>query len=170
MRLTTSTLSILSEKEPFESLEMSRTASISLPSCRVCFSENCSLVPASAILSTAFGNSDISSENRTSTRGIGEFAHAPSAWGIESQYGTYGLISRTGVPSTKSPPEISISTRRSKTRSSSNFTTDKPIGFGRSGERVASTPRRSTPPRRGGLTVGLHSCALRRWNRKITQR
>lgn len=42
-----------------------------------------------------------------------------------------------------------------------NFTQDNPIGLGRNGERVAKTPRRSLPPRRGGRTVRpLCSCLL----------
>ena len=36
----------------------------------------------------------------------------------------------------------------------SSRTDDRPIGFGRKGERVAKTPIRTFPPNRGGLTVG----------------
>ena len=36
----------------------------------------------------------------------------------------------------------------------SSRTDDRPIGFGRKGERVANTPIRTFPPSRGGLTVG----------------
>ena len=36
-------------------------------------------------------------------------------------------------------------------------TDESPIGLGRKGERVAKTPMRRFPPRRGGRTVGDHS-------------
>ena len=36
----------------------------------------------------------------------------------------------------------------------SSFTLERPRGFGRNGERVAKTPRRSFPPSRGGRTSG----------------
>ena len=43
-----------------------------------------------------------------------------------------------------------------------SFTQLRPIAFGRKGERVAKTPTRLFPPRRGGRTVGdqVSRCAL----------
>lgn len=38
----------------------------------------------------------------------------------------------------------------------SSLTDERPIALGRKGERVAKTPRRSLPPRRGDRTVGDH--------------
>ena len=38
----------------------------------------------------------------------------------------------------------------------SSSTDESPIGFGLNGERVAKTPMRTFPPRRGGRTVGDH--------------
>ena len=37
----------------------------------------------------------------------------------------------------------------------SSLTADSPMGLGRYGARVAKTPMRTLPPRRGGRTVGL---------------
>lgn len=37
---------------------------------------------------------------------------------------------------------------------STSFTQERPIGFGRNGERVAKTPTRVLPPSFGGATVG----------------
>lgn len=42
----------------------------------------------------------------------------------------------------------------------SSLTQVSPREFGRNGERVAKTPTRLFPPRRGGLTVGDHSPKL----------
>lgn len=41
----------------------------------------------------------------------------------------------------------------------SSSTDESPIGFGLNGERVAKTPMRTFPPRRGGRTVGDHFSA-----------
>ena len=70
-------------------------------------------------------------------------------------------MSKMGVPSIKSAPNtcstgpsfLSIAISRSCTE-------DKPMGLGRKGERVANTPMRVLPPRRGGRTVGdqPHRC------------
>ena len=60
-----------------------------------------------------------------------------------------------GVPSIRSAPE----TRRTRplgpsSTMASRRTHDNPMGLGRNGDRVANTPIRTLPPRRGGLTVG----------------
>ena len=65
------------------------------------------------------------------------------------------MISRIGVPSIKSAPETSSTCPSvSSRRIPSSRTAESPIGFGRNGERVANTPMRVFPPRRGGRTVG----------------
>ena len=97
-------------------------------------------------------------ENATSTRSGAAGANPPRASGTASTYGRYGLMSKTGVPSTRSRPEtrnrappapvISTPSRRAS---------DKPRRFGRNKERLAKTPTRSFPPSLGGLTVGLNS-------------
>ena len=70
----------------------------------------------------------------------------------------YGFMSYIGVPSMRSAP----ATRRtvpspSRFSMPSSFTQLSPSAFGRKGERVANTPSRVFPPRRGGRTVGDQS-------------
>ena len=62
-----------------------------------------------------------------------------------------------GVPSIRSAPRTS-STGPTSGRISmpSSFTLERPKGLGRKGERVANTPIRVLPPKRGGRTVGDH--------------
>ena len=52
---------------------------------------------------------------------------------------------------------------------SSRRTHDRPIGFGRNGERVANTPMRTLPPRRGGRTVGDQSARTFSENSQMSQ-
>ena len=60
-----------------------------------------------------------------------------------------------GVPSNKSAPETTNTNPFSFVSSTrSNRTLVNPIGLGRKGERVANTPIRLLPPKRGGRTVG----------------
>ena len=42
----------------------------------------------------------------------------------------------------------------------SSLATDNPNGLGRKVERVANTPRRSLPPKRGGRTVGFQPFSM----------
>ena len=60
-----------------------------------------------------------------------------------------------GVPSIRSAPRT-MSTGPTSGRCSmvSSITLESPNGFGRKGDRVANTPTRVLPPRRGGRTVG----------------
>ena len=44
------------------------------------------------------------------------------------------------------------------------------MAFGRNGERVAKTPTRSLPPRRGGRTVGDHVSRTAAENCQMSQR
>ena len=71
-------------------------------------------------------------------------------FGIESANGTYGLISSTGVPSTKSIPPTTTTPRSASTRST--VPTDSPTGTGRCGVLVANTPTRS-PSNLGTATL-----------------
>ena len=48
----------------------------------------------------------------------------------------------------------------------SSSTDESPIGFGLNGERVAKTPMRTFPPRRGGRTMGCHSPSRRTHRRR----
>ncbi len=43
------------------------------------------------------------------------------------------------------------------------------MGLGRKGERVAKTPRRAFPPKRGGRTVGDHVSRLLSENSQMSQ-
>ena len=80
-------------------------------------------------------------------------------------------MSKIGVPSIKSAPEtISIGPSALSCRTSSRRTQESPMGFGRKGERVANTPRRSLPPRRGGRTVGDQLSRTASENSQISQR
>ena len=66
-----------------------------------------------------------------------------------------GLMSKIGVPSIKSAPEMwRIGPCSGWVSTASRRTEESPMGFGRKGERVAKTPMRVLPPRRGGRTVG----------------
>ena len=65
------------------------------------------------------------------------------------------MISYIGVPSIRSAPDtISTVPRFCRFSILSSFTEESPIGFGLYGERVANTPMRLFPPRRGGFTIG----------------
>lgn len=52
----------------------------------------------------------------------------------------------------------------------SKRTTERPSELGLKGERLAKTPTRVFPPRRGGRTVGFQSLWLALWKWKINQR
>ena len=65
-------------------------------------------------------------------------------------------MSRIGVPSRKSAPSTCNTGPSSVISTRSSFTQLKPSGLGLKGLRVANTPTRSTPPSRGGRTVGDH--------------
>ena len=95
------------------------------------------------------------------------------ASGKASAYGTYGLTSSTGVPSSTS--SASTSSVRPSARSSRSA--DSPIGFGRSGERVDSTPTgrdgrssapRTPPPPGGGRTSRLQPGLRWKWKSSHT--
>ena len=74
---------------------------------------------------------------------------AEDARAIESQNGTYGLISNIGVPSTSSIPPITTTPRSASTLST--VPTDSPTGIGLCGVLVASAPTRF-PSNRGTAT------------------
>lgn len=64
-------------------------------------------------------------------------------------------MSKMGVPSIKSAPATRSTGPSSALCSTPNsLTEERPMGLGRKGERVANTPMRVLPPRRGGRTVG----------------
>ena len=63
-------------------------------------------------------------------------------------------MSRIGVPSRRSAPSTWMMGPASPCSMLSIFTQVRPIGLGLKGLRVAKTPTRSVPPRRGGRTVG----------------
>ena len=65
-------------------------------------------------------------------------------------------MSKMGVLSRKSAPKMWTIGPFSVCSMWSSFTQVSPSGFGRKGLRVAKTPTRSTPPKRGGRTVGDH--------------
>ena len=80
-------------------------------------------------------------------------------------------MSNTGVPSMRSAPDRhrtgpSFASCRTPVRT----TQDMPSGFGRNGERVANTPRRVLPPRRGGRTVGAHEARRLAENSQMSHR
>src|SRR5208337_2579669 len=99
--------------------------------------------------------------NRSSDRAVSAFPATFSSQpqdepGYESNSGTYGLMSRSGVPSRTS----TSSTSRVVPSTPVSRTTESPIAFGRLGERVEKTPRAVVS--RKGVTVrhgSLHS-----WN------
>ena len=65
-------------------------------------------------------------------------------------------MSTMGVPSIRSAPLTTMMGPNSlSSRISSILTQDMASGLGRKLERVAKTPRRALPPRRGGRTVGF---------------
>ena len=65
-------------------------------------------------------------------------------------------MSKMGVLSRKSAPKMWTIGPFPLCSMRSSFTQVSPSGFGRKGLRVAKTPTRSTPPKRGGRTVGDH--------------
>ena len=80
-------------------------------------------------------------------------------------------MSKMGVPSIKSAPVTRSTVPKPSTRSTAaSFTQDSPMGFGRKGDRVANTPSRMFPPKRGGRTVGDHSYRLAWENSQISHR
>src|SRR5450755_1069786 len=102
--------------------------------------------------------------NSTAYSGCGSLGASSQpllASGRLSEYGIYGFKSSTGVPSRMSR----LCTESVKPSTFSSSTALKPIGFGRYGERVANTPRRS--PLRGGDTFGFQ--LVLRWNQNTTQ-
>ena len=84
-------------------------------------------------------------------------SHPSEASGNASTVARYGLISRIGVPSTRS----ALPTIRLEPSIPMSGNEVMPIGFGRCGERVAKTPRRFAVPR-GGRTRGFQEEL--RWN------
>jgi len=72
-------------------------------------------------------------------------------------------MSSSGVPSSMSTSRTWSVRVLASTRSRRN--TERPSGFGRWGERVENTPRRTVL--RGGSTFGRQSAF--RWNQKMTQ-
>mmetsp|Transcript_40951 Transcript_40951/g.104750 ORF Transcript_40951/g.104750 Transcript_40951/m.104750 type:complete len:241 (+) Transcript_40951:105-827(+) len=92
--------------------------------------------------------------------------------GHESQNATYGLTSSTGLPSTMSAPP----TTRQPFPTDMISATLRPMGLGRCGVRVASTPMRSPLSRgtpilalmRGARCPGCLLCAAR-WCRSVLQ-
>ena len=80
-------------------------------------------------------------------------------------------MSKIGVPSIRSAPETR-STGPSGVESStdSSFTQERPRGFGRTGARVAKTPMRVFPPRRGGRTSGDQGLPKFSENPQMSQR
>ena len=67
-------------------------------------------------------------------------------------------MSKMGVPSTRSAPATRSTGPSASSRSRPSSRTQlRPRALGRKGERVAKTPRRVLPPRRGGRTVGDQS-------------
>ena len=80
-------------------------------------------------------------------------------------------MSNIGVPFIISAPETKRTSPRSRVCSiPSSFTQLSPKEFGRKGERVANTPKRVFPPRRGGLTVGLNFLPSDSENCQMSQR
>lgn len=68
------------------------------------------------------------------------------------------MISRMGVPSTRSAPRTRSTGPCSAVRSiPASRTADRAMGLGRKGDRVANTPIRRFPPSLGGRTVGDQS-------------
>ena len=65
-------------------------------------------------------------------------------------------MSKMGVPSRRSAPNTWTIGPSSVSSTWSILTQVNPMGLGRNGLRVANTPMRSDPPKRGGLTVGDH--------------
>ena len=80
-------------------------------------------------------------------------------------------MSKMGVPSIRSAPDTSSTGPRAGCCSTrSNLTQDRPMGLGRKGERVANTPIRVFPPRRGGRTVGDQPSRTAADNCQMSQR
>lgn len=74
---------------------------------------------------------------------------------VAVRIGDVGLDIVDGVPSIRSAPRtMSTGPTSGRCSMASSFTLESPRGFGRKGERVANTPTRVLPPRRGGRTVG----------------